>query len=83
MLRPIFGVTRFTTSGSVLTHTLYIVVYLLILTTLLEEPKTRHIALTSIVAGVTVLSVYTLATDYSLVANSRLVSLSIRAAKRY
>lgn len=62
--------------GSVLTHTLYIVVYLLILTTLLEEPKTRHIALASIVAGVTVLSVYTLATDYSLVASLRQVSLS-------
>jgi hypothetical protein len=50
--------------------------YVLILSSLLENPKSRHIALLSVVAGITVLSVYTLITDYSLVLTLRQVSLS-------
>ncbi|ELY4774305.1 O-antigen ligase family protein [Cronobacter turicensis] len=61
---------------SALTHGTYLLVYLLILTTLLEEPKSRHIVLASIVAGITVLAIYTLMTDYSLVLKLRKVSLS-------
>ena len=59
---------------SVLTHGTYIIVYLLILTTLLEDAKSRHFVLISLVAGITLLSIYTLITDYSLVMKSRLVS---------
>ncbi|EOC0417589.1 O-antigen ligase family protein [Cronobacter malonaticus] len=61
---------------SALTHGTYLLVYLIILTTLLEDPKSRHIVLASIVAGITVLAVYTLMTDYSLVLKLRKVSLS-------
>ncbi|ELY4480053.1 O-antigen ligase family protein [Cronobacter turicensis] len=61
---------------SALTHGTYLLVYLLILTTLLEDPKSRHIVLASIVAGITVLAIYTLMTDYSLVLKLRKVSLS-------
>ena len=62
--------------NSTLTHGTYLFFYVLILSSLLENPKSRHIALLSVVAGITVLSVYTLITDYSLVLTLRQVSLS-------
>ncbi len=62
--------------SSTLTHGTYLFFYVLILGTLLENPRSRHIALLSVVAGITVLSVYTLITDYSLVLTLRQVSLS-------
>ncbi|WP_354691644.1 O-antigen ligase family protein [Phytobacter sp. RSE-02] len=62
--------------NSTLTHGTYLFFYVLILNTLLENPRSRHFAMLSVVAGITVLSVYTLITDYSLVLTLRQVSLS-------
>lgn len=59
---------------SPLTHGVYLIFYLLLLTTLLGNPRTRHLALLSVVAGITVLSLWTMATDFSLVLKERMVS---------
>jgi hypothetical protein len=59
---------------SPLTHGTYLIFYLLLLTTLMGHPRTRHLALLSVVAGVTVLSVWTLAIDHTLVLTLREVS---------
>lgn len=59
---------------SPLTHGAYLFFYLLVLTTLLGDPRTRHLALLSVVAGITVLSIWTMAIDFTLVLKERLVS---------
>ncbi|MDT8623225.1 O-antigen ligase family protein [Klebsiella grimontii] len=59
---------------SPLTHGAYLFFYLLLLTTLLGDPRTRHLALLSVVAGITVLSIWTMAIDFTLVLKERLVS---------
>ncbi|WP_211843099.1 O-antigen ligase family protein [Raoultella ornithinolytica] len=59
---------------SPLTHGTYLIFYLLLLTTLMDHPRTQHLALLSVVAGVTVLSVWTLAIDHTLVLTLREVS---------
>ncbi|MRG05332.1 O-antigen ligase domain-containing protein [Klebsiella oxytoca] len=59
---------------SPLTHGTYTIFYLLLLTTLLGHPRTRHLTLLSIVAGITVLSIWTMVIDFTLVLKERLVS---------
>lgn len=60
--------------NSPLTHGSYLIFYLLLLTTLLGNPRTRHLALLSVVAGITVLSLWTMVIDFSLVLKERIVS---------
>ncbi|HBV4469113.1 TPA: O-antigen ligase family protein [Klebsiella aerogenes] len=59
---------------SPLTHGVYLIFYLLLMSTLLGSSQTRRLTLLSIVAGVTVLSIWTLAIDHTLVLTERAVS---------
>ncbi len=59
---------------SPLTHGTYLLFYLLLLTTLLGSPQTRRLALMSVVAGITVISIWTMIIDHTLVLTERLVS---------
>ncbi|WP_437889121.1 O-antigen ligase family protein [Phytobacter sp. V91] len=65
-----------TTFTSTLTHGTYLLFYVLIMSTLLENTKSRHIALFSVVAGICVLSLYTMATDTSQIMELRTLSAS-------
>lgn len=59
---------------SPLTHGIYLIFYLLLMLTLLEQPHTRRLALLSVVGGITVLSLWTLIVDHTLVLTVRQVS---------
>lgn len=61
---------------STLTHGTYIFFYVLILGSLLENTKSRQIALLSIVAGISVLCLYSMATDTSQILQLRTLSAS-------
>jgi len=62
------------TLRSAFTHGLYITIYTIMLVSMLEDERYRHRAMTAIVSGLTVLSVYTLFTDFNLVLHLRQVS---------
>jgi O-antigen ligase len=59
---------------SPLTHGIYLIFYLLLMLTLLEQPHTRRLALLSVVGGITVLSLWTMIVDHTLVLTVRQVS---------
>jgi len=59
---------------SLLTHGVYLIFYLLLMATLLSSPRTRRLAMLSVVAGITVLSLWTLIVDHTLVLTARAVS---------
>lgn len=61
---------------STLTHGTYLFFYVLILGSLLENTKSRQIALLSIVAGISVLCLYSMATDSSQILQLRTLSAS-------
>lgn len=61
---------------STLTHGTYLFLYVLILGSLLENTKSRQIALLSIVAGISVLCLYSMATDSSQILQLRTLSAS-------
>lgn len=74
-----FGISNFwggnnETLRSAFTHGLYITIYTIMLVSMLEDERYRHRAMTAIVAGLTILSVYTLFTDFNLVLHLRQVS---------
>jgi len=61
---------------STLTHGAYLFFYVLILGSLLENTKSRQIALLSIVAGITLLCLYSMATDTGQIMALRTLSAS-------
>ncbi|MBB1202247.1 O-antigen ligase family protein [Enterobacteriaceae bacterium 89] len=60
--------------SSPLTHGTYITFYLLLLPLMLNRPETRRLTLMSIVAGLTVLSIWTLITEHELILTIRQTS---------
>lgn len=62
------------TLRSAFTHGLYISIYTIILVTMLEDERYRHRALIAIISGLTVLAIYTLYKDGSIVMHTRAVS---------
>lgn len=62
------------TTRSAFTHGFYLVVYMTILVTMLEDERYRHRAIMAVIAGLTALAVYTLLTDFSQIAHMRTLS---------
>lgn len=59
---------------SPITHGVYLTGYLLLMTMLLRDGRTRRLAMLAVVGGITVLSLWTLIIDHTLVLTERAVS---------
>ncbi len=59
---------------SPITHGVYLTGYLLLMTMLLSDERTRRLAMLAVVGGITVLSLWTLIIDHTLVLTARAVS---------
>ena len=59
---------------SPITHGVYLTGYLLLMTMLLSDGRTRRLAMLAVVGGITVLSLWTLIIDHTLVLTERAVS---------